>query len=76
MDIEIVAAGYLREHLKQGGDLPRDQWAGEELGELMASLPIPPDLAYVPLVNGERQPKSYRLQEGDLVKLIPLVTGG
>ncbi|MFQ5886841.1 MAG: MoaD/ThiS family protein [Anaerolineae bacterium] len=37
---------------------------------------IPPDLVAVVMVNGRQEPKSYLLQEGDQVKLVPLVGGG
>ena len=76
MDIGVVAVGFLREYVEQGVASLPGQWGGRELGSLLAALPIPDSLAYVALVNGERQPKSYQLEKGDVVKVVPLLTGG
>ena len=76
MDIKVVAVGYLAEFVEKGAASLVGQWDGRELGVLLAALPIPESLAYVALVNGERQPKSHLLSSGDVVKIVPLLTGG
>ena len=49
---------------------------GQTVHQLLDCLGIPPDLVAVVMVNGRQKPKSYLLQEGDQVKLVPLVGGG
>ena len=76
MDIDVMAVGFLQEYVEQGMMGLAGQWSGRELGTLLAALPIPESLAYVVVVNGERRPRSYRLEKGDVVKVVPLLVGG
>ena len=50
--------------------------SGQTVHQLLDDLGIPPDLVAVVMVNGRQEPKSYLLQEGDQVKLVPLMGGG
>ena len=50
---------------------------GSGMGKaLLAHLAIPTEITLSILVNGERQAPNYALRAGDVVKLIPLLTGG
>jgi sulfur carrier protein ThiS len=44
--------------------------------EVIKDLGLDPDLVAVVMVNGRQTFKSYRLQDGDRVKLVPMVGGG
>jgi len=44
--------------------------------EAIEDLGVDPDLVAIVMVNGRQRFKSYRLQEGDQVKLVPMVGGG
>lgn len=50
--------------------------SGQTVHQLLEGLGIPSDLVAVVMVNGRQESKSYLLQEGDQVKLVPLVGGG
>jgi len=49
---------------------------GKSVEEVLASLGIPSPLVGIVLVNGKQVEKSYAIEEGDEVKLIPLLGGG
>jgi molybdopterin converting factor small subunit len=42
----------------------------------MRALNIPPDVVALVLVNDTQQSKDYRVQDGDVVKLLAVVGGG
>lgn len=44
--------------------------------DIIEDLGLNPDLVAIVMVNGRQRYKSYRLQEGDRVKLVPMVGGG
>ena len=44
--------------------------------EVIEDLGLNPDLVAIVMVNGRQKFKSYRLQDGDNVKLVPMVGGG
>jgi sulfur carrier protein ThiS len=46
------------------------------VGDLLATLPIPPDEVYTFLVNGRHAVRDQRLQEGDLLSVFPAAGGG
>jgi sulfur carrier protein ThiS len=49
---------------------------GRTVREEIEDLGLDPDLVAVIMVNGRQRYKSYRLQAGDRVKLVPMVGGG
>jgi thiamine biosynthesis protein ThiS len=50
--------------------------AGQTVLEIIEDLGLDPDLVAFVMVNGQQKFKSYRLREGDRVKLVPMVGGG
>jgi sulfur carrier protein ThiS len=50
--------------------------AGKSVWELLETLTIPSELVAAVLVNGRLVQKDHRVQNGDEVKLIPLLGGG
>jgi thiamine biosynthesis protein ThiS len=49
---------------------------GRTVMEVIEDLGLNPDLVAIVMVNGRQKFKSYRLQDGDNVKLVPMVGGG
>ena len=49
---------------------------GQTVAEVLEALGIPSALVAVVLINGRQELKNYVLQDGDVVKLVPLVGGG
>lgn len=71
--VKVVPVGMLQRYIAQEVVMAD---SGQSVHQLLDSLGIPPDLVAVVMVNGRQEPKSYLLQEGDEVKLVPLVGGG
>ena len=76
MDIEVTAAGFLKEYLAQPAKLPGAEWQGKRLDELLAGLGIPDSLALSLWVNGEKQRLDYALMGGEKIRIVPLLVGG
>ncbi len=76
MDIQIIPAGFVKRYVPQPLSLSSTEWGGKAVADLLMSLGIPSTVSLSILVNGEKQRNDYTLQEGDIVKLIPLMTGG
>jgi len=70
--VKVVPVGMLKRYLAETVTAK----PGQTVHQLLYGLGIPPDLVAVVMVNGRQEPKSYLLQEGDQVKLVPLVGGG
>lgn len=49
---------------------------GQTVLEVIGDLGLDADLVAFVMVNGRQKFKSYRLREGDRVKLVPMVGGG
>jgi sulfur carrier protein ThiS len=71
--VKVVPVGMLKKYITQGRVTAN---SGQTVRQLLDGLGIPPDLVAVVMVNGRQESKSYLLQEGDQVKLVPLVGGG
>lgn len=70
----IRPAGMLKDYI--GG---RDEIAvesGQTVREALKALKIPPEIVALVAVNGEHQNKDYRLQDGDIVKILAVIGGG
>lgn len=50
--------------------------AGRTVQEVVAELGIPVDIVAMIVVNDEPRDRDYRLQDGDVVKLVTVVGGG
>lgn len=70
--VKVVPVGMLKNYLSETVRANPAQ----TVHQLLDGLGIPADLVAVVMVNGRQEPKSYLLQEGDQVKLVPLVGGG
>jgi sulfur carrier protein ThiS len=71
--VKVVPVGMLQRYIAQEVVMAD---SGQSVHQLLEGLGIPPDLVAVVMVNSRQEPKSYLLQEGDEVKLVPLVGGG
>jgi sulfur carrier protein ThiS len=83
MDISVTLFGGLRHFLPAGSSfnkcsLPLGE--GERLDALLAKLPIPPDKAYIVIINDEKVSReSYAditIESDDEVVLLPPIKGG
>jgi len=74
MAVTIRLLGLFRQY---GPPEPWEVPAGERsIGELLAEMEEKAHAGYIPIVNGERKSKAYVPEEGDEIKIMPLVTGG
>ena len=73
--VEITPVGLLREYI--GNRETRIVTGeGQTIAEVLEALGIPAVLVALVLINGRQELKNYVLQDGDVVKLVPLVGGG
>lgn len=73
--ISITVVGLLKSYTQNREPLTLDA-AGKSISQVLSELGIPSAVVGAALVNGRQVPKSYILQDGDVVKLVPLVGGG
>jgi len=71
--VKVAPVGMLKKYITQERVTAN---SGQTVRQLLDGLGIPPDLVAVVMVNGRQESKSYLLQEGDQVKLVPFVGGG
>lgn len=71
--VKVVPVGMLKNYITPEMVTAN---SGQTVHQLLEGLGIPSDLVAVVMVNGRQESKSYLLQEGDQVKLVPLVGGG
>ena len=83
MEISVTLFGGLRHHLPAGSSFNKCTVAideGASLEALLAKLPVPPDTAYMVLLNDERiTHETYAdtvIQADDKVVLLPPIKGG
>lgn len=70
--ITIEAGGTLREKLP-----PHTALDGvETVGAALQQLHLPPDVALIIMVNGRIAHWTTRLQDGDVLQLLPTIGGG
>lgn len=73
-NVQLTLVGLLKRH--GPGDSSFLIKPGRTVMEVIEELGLDPDLVAVVMVNGRQRFKTYRLQDGDSVKLVPLVGGG
>ena len=73
--VSITTVGLLKSYTQNRESLTLDA-AGKSISQVLAELGIPSVLVAVVLINGRQESKDYVLQDGDVVKLVPLVGGG
>jgi len=77
MGVKVKLVGFLRKYAPQGENLNLENADGRTVAEVMAELGIVPASVSVVLVNGHYvKPRSYVLQEGDELTLLPPIGGG
>ena len=74
MSAQIKALGIIKSYLGGKNEIIVD--AGNTVRETMCAHNIPPDVVALVLVNDTQQSKDYRVQDGDVVKLLAVVGGG
>lgn len=74
MSAKIKALGIIKSYIGGKSEIVVD--AGDTVRETMQMLHIPPEIVALVLVNDAQQSKDYRLQDGDVVKLLAVVGGG
>ncbi len=72
--VEVTPVGVLRHYV--GGQEQLFVEAGQSIQDVILALGMRPWLVSVVMVNGVRAEKSYILQPGDRLKLLPLISGG
>ena len=79
MEIEIRLFANLAQLLPSGSKNKRAKITVKDeitVDELLKELKIPGNVTNVIMVNGTHQNKTTKLNEGDVVSVIPPVTGG
>ena len=74
MSAQIKALGIIKSYLGGKNEIAIE--AGNTVRETMRALNIPPEIVALVLVNDAQQSKDYRVQDGDVVKLLAVVGGG
>jgi sulfur carrier protein ThiS len=74
MAVTVIPVGPLRQYVEDRPALQME--AGRTVTEILQEFNIPKELVAIVMVNDTYRPKSYRVQDNDLVKLIPLLGGG
>ncbi len=73
--VEITPVGLLKKYLGDR-ETPIVTREGQTVADALEVLGIPSMLVALVLINGRQELKDYVLQDGDVVKLVPLVGGG
>lgn len=79
MDIEVRLFANLAELLPPGSKNKRAKInvnEGTTVQDLLEKLKIPANVTNVIMVNGIHKSKDTKLNEGDVVSIIPPITGG
>jgi len=75
MAVEVIPVGLIE--TKLDGKIQRHMdVAGMTVEEFLSQLPIQPALVAFTVVNGQLVPRSHRLVDGDVIKLVPMLGGG
>jgi len=83
MDISVTLFGGLRHFLPAGSSFNKCSISvdeGSSLAALLEKLPIPPEKAYIVIINDEKVSRedyaAITVQRDDLVVLLPPIKGG
>ena len=72
--VELTLVGMLKKYGPDQTSLRVE--AGRTVTQTVQDLGLDPELVAIVMVNGRQRFKTYRLQDGDRVKLVPMVGGG
>lgn len=73
-NVHLTLVGLLKKYGPAQSSLTVEP--GRTVMDVIEDLGLNPDLVAIVMVNGRQKFKSYRLQDGDNVKLVPMVGGG
>lgn len=73
-NVHLTLVGLLKKYGPAQSSLTLEP--GRTVIEVIEDLGLNPDLVAIVMVNGRQKFKSYRLHDGDNVKLVPMVGGG
>jgi sulfur carrier protein ThiS len=79
MHIEVHLFANLADYLPpggQGGTVRLELPEGATLRDLLRELRVPPELPGLLFVNGQDAAPGHRLQNGDVVSILPPLAGG
>lgn len=74
--VRVIPVGMLRKYVDGQEMMDLEGWAGRSVRALLESLGMPSPLVGAVLIHGDLVTKDHLLQDGEEVKLIPLVGGG
>jgi len=74
--VQIIPVGMLRKYVNGQETMALEGWAGRSVRKLIEHLGMPSPLVGAVLIHGELVTKDHLLQDGEEVKLIPIVGGG
>ncbi len=74
MSVTIKPVGTLKSYT--GNQAEVSAQAGETVRDTLRALGIPPEIVALVMVNDQQREKDYRLQDGDIVKIIAVIGGG
>lgn len=74
--IRIVPVGILRGYSPAQEPVVLQGWAGRPVRDALLHLGIPSALVGAVLANGQLVQKDHTMQDGEEIKLIPLIGGG
>lgn len=75
MSVEVIPVGHIKTRLEN--KIPgRMDVAGLSVAEFLSQLPIDSGLIVFTVVNGRMVNRDHVLEDGDSIKLVPMVGGG
>ena len=74
--VKVIPVGLLKRYAGDKESPLLVDGGNRTVDELLEELGIPSPLVAIVLVNGRQKLKTHILQEGDVVKSVPLVGGG
>lgn len=72
--VQLTLVGLLKEYAPAQPSPTVE--SGRTVMEVIEDLGLDPELVAIVMVNGRQRFKSYRLRDGDRLKLVPMVGGG
>jgi sulfur carrier protein ThiS len=74
MSAYLHALGIIKTYVGDQSEIVIE--AGKTVRETLRALNIPPEVVALVVVNDVPQSKEYRVQEGDVIKVVAVVGGG
>jgi sulfur carrier protein ThiS len=74
--LQVVLVGPLRRYVQGQELISLDDWSGHTIFELLERLGVPSRMVAAAMLDGRMVRKSQVLNEGEELKLIPVLGGG